>query len=195
MTTNALSVAIVKHFNRAEFSDLAIRCGSRKWFVHKVAVCAQCEILAQAVSAGLEPTRAGVLSLPDNDPEGVGLMLEWLYTSDYGVMQPPTTASSHAEVHARVWYLAEKYQLSKLMEHALPRYWKSAGDEWFNRPEFSDVTIRCGGREWPAHRIVLCNRSEYFKRALQSGFKEGLESVIELHEDDPNAVELMLEWL
>ncbi len=31
----------------------------------------------------------------------------------------------------------------------------------FNNPKFSDLTIRCSSRSWPAHKVVLCTQSEY----------------------------------
>ncbi|KAK5165450.1 uncharacterized protein LTR77_008979 [Saxophila tyrrhenica] len=80
----------------------------------------------------------------------------------------------------------------------------------FHSTEFSDLTIKCGGREWPAHKAVLCTRSEYFHRVVTSGFKvrsisvamllctadncsqESESAVVELRDDDPDVVHLML---
>ncbi|KAK5165452.1 Kelch-like protein 10 [Saxophila tyrrhenica] len=60
--------------------------------------------------------------------------------------------------------------------------------------KLSDIKIRCGDREWPAHRAILCVRSEYFDKALSGALKEATENTIELHDDHPNAVHAMLEW-
>jgi hypothetical protein len=36
--------------------------------------------------------------------------------------------------------------------------------------KFADMTIRCGGREFKAHRAIVCPQSSFFDRALSGGF-------------------------
>lgn len=36
--------------------------------------------------------------------------------------------------------------------------------------KFADMTIRCGGRDFKAHRAVVCSQSPFFDRALSGGF-------------------------
>jgi hypothetical protein len=36
--------------------------------------------------------------------------------------------------------------------------------------KFSDMTIRCGGREFKAHRAIVCPQSHFFERAVMGGF-------------------------
>ncbi|KAK5165455.1 uncharacterized protein LTR77_008984 [Saxophila tyrrhenica] len=67
--------------------------------------------------------------------------------------------------------------------------------ELFNQPRLSDFKVRCGEWERHLHKLVVCLQSKYFERALESGFKEAHEQVVELHEEDPNLVHLMLKWL
>lgn len=83
----------------------------------------------------------------------------------------------------------------------------------FNSNTCSDLVIRCGDREWPAHSFVLSARSDFFKKAVEGGFKvsksikvnlsqrrlirwkEGIERVIELHDDDPDIFHVVLECM
>ncbi|KAF2123120.1 BTB/POZ protein [Lophiotrema nucula] len=69
----------------------------------------------------------------------------------------------------------------------------------FNDPTFSDITIRqiCDGKvkEYPAHKAVLCNHSNWFKKALTGQFKEASHPTIEVHDDNPNRFAIMLEHL
>lgn len=37
--------------------------------------------------------------------------------------------------------------------------------------KFSDMTIRCGGREFKAHRAIICTQSSFFDRAFSSDFR------------------------
>ncbi|KAI8689635.1 BTB domain-containing protein [Fusarium sp. Ph1] len=61
--------------------------------------------------------------------------------------------------------------------------------------KFSDMTIRCGGREFKAHRAIICTQSSFFDRALSSNFKEAASRVVELPDDDPDVLERFLEFL
>lgn len=40
--------------------------------------------------------------------------------------------------------------------------------------DYSDMTIRCRGREFKTHRAVVCSQSPFFKTALSSNFKVGV---------------------
>lgn len=44
---------------------------------------------------------------------------------------------------------------------------------WFNRSDYSDVTIRFSDREVACHKFVLCTKSEYF--SLLCGVKAKLK--------------------
>lgn len=57
---------------------------------------------------------------------------------------------------------------------------------------YSDLTIVCGGKRYPVHRALLATRSSFFERACQNSFLEAQTGVIDLSEDDPEAVEHMV---
>ncbi|KAK4902360.1 hypothetical protein LTR27_001264 [Elasticomyces elasticus] len=62
----------------------------------------------------------------------------------------------------------------------------------------SDVTLRFGGREVKAHQWVLSASSEYFTKAFNGSFNASSESstkVIELHDDNPDALHGLLEMM
>ncbi|KAK3046943.1 RCC1 and BTB domain-containing protein 1 [Extremus antarcticus] len=65
----------------------------------------------------------------------------------------------------------------------------------FDSPQSSDCKIVCGDREWPAHKIVICTQFEYFTKVLTGGFKASKDGVVQFHEDDPEIIHRMLEWL
>ncbi|GES66819.1 BTB/POZ domain protein [Aspergillus terreus] len=65
----------------------------------------------------------------------------------------------------------------------------------FHLPDrYSDLTIVCGDREFPAHRLVVCPQSEYFARACDGKFKES-SGRIEIHDTDPILVEKTLDFI
>ncbi|KAK4459453.1 hypothetical protein QBC42DRAFT_207970 [Cladorrhinum samala] len=61
--------------------------------------------------------------------------------------------------------------------------------------KFSDMTIRCGNREFKAHRAVVCSQSAFFDKALTGGFSEAATGIVDLPEDNPDVVERFLEFL
>lgn len=37
--------------------------------------------------------------------------------------------------------------------------------------KYSDLTLKCGSRNWKAHKSVLCIQSDFFAKACDGGFK------------------------
>ena len=84
----------------------------------------------------------------------------------------------------------------------------------YRTKEHVDLYIVCKGREWKAHKVVVCSQSEYFQRQCSGEFKvhimtrgyedpqvaylmmqEAKENTIDLSDDDPQAVDAMLYYL
>ncbi|KAJ5273066.1 hypothetical protein N7478_008191 [Penicillium angulare] len=64
----------------------------------------------------------------------------------------------------------------------------------FLKDEYSDMKIVCGDKTFPAHKLVVCRRSTWFKVACGSGFKES-SGEINLTDKDPILVQKILEYL
>jgi len=67
-------------------------------------------------------------------------------------------------------------------------------DSWTD-DKFSDVHIKCGGKIFYCHRIILAKRSQYFGRMLESGMKESTIKVIELEYIDVDILEAILKYI
>jgi hypothetical protein len=57
---------------------------------------------------------------------------------------------------------------------------------------YSDLTIVCGAKRYPVHRALLATRSSFFEGACRNSFLEAETGVINLSEDDAEAVEHMV---
>ncbi|KAH8641632.1 hypothetical protein IG631_04573 [Alternaria alternata] len=74
-----------------------------------------------------------------------------------------------------------------------------AAAKMFNNPTLSDVKIEhvYEGKtcEYHAHKAVLCLASGYFLNAFTGSFKEASKSTIQLHEDNPECFEFLLNFI
>ncbi|KLO81753.1 uncharacterized protein LW93_6906 [Fusarium fujikuroi] len=60
--------------------------------------------------------------------------------------------------------------------------------------DYSDLTISCGKDRYPVHKAIICPRSHFFKAACDGKFKEAQTGTINLPDDDPIAVRMMIEY-
>lgn len=52
--------------------------------------------------------------------------------------------------------------------------------------------MQSGEKSWAVHKAVICSRSGFFDGACSHPFKESASGIIDLSEDDPEAVEHMI---
>lgn len=57
---------------------------------------------------------------------------------------------------------------------------------------YSDLTITCNYRQWAVHRAIVCSRSGFFDAACSNPCLESNSGIIDLSEDDEEAVEQMV---
>lgn len=61
-----------------------------------------------------------------------------------------------------------------------------------NSGDFSDISLKVGGKSFPLHRVVLASKSSYFRKLFTENCAE---SEIELNETDPQTFSLMLKYI
>ncbi|KAB5545473.1 hypothetical protein GE09DRAFT_1131302 [Coniochaeta sp. 2T2.1] len=64
----------------------------------------------------------------------------------------------------------------------------------FIEGKYSDLTVACGQSSYRTHNAVLSTQSPFFAKACDGSFKEASTGVIELTEDDPEAVRMMMHY-
>ncbi|KAF5007467.1 hypothetical protein FDECE_6205, partial [Fusarium decemcellulare] len=72
---------------------------------------------------------------------------------------------------------------------------KASMKKLFETGSYSDLTVVCGADHYKVHKVIICPRSGFFAGACESIFQESQTGVINLPEDDPLAVKLMLHYL
>ncbi|KAF2107091.1 hypothetical protein BDV96DRAFT_673799 [Lophiotrema nucula] len=77
-----------------KFSDFVITCNGRTWHVHKAIIAQQCAFFDGATRFG-KSAEDNAIDLPEDDPDAVGYMLQYLYELDYDV--PPWRGADNSE--------------------------------------------------------------------------------------------------
>jgi hypothetical protein len=116
---------------------------------------------------------------------------------------------------------AEAHDLPRLIAEYVPRETpnlairglclaQADGKRLYSSEKYSDMVIKCQGRQWKVHRAVVCPQSKPLAAAVDGNFKVGSPSTcdtlylleqeaimgeIDLEEDEPEIVELMLQFL
>ncbi|KAK7972672.1 hypothetical protein PG996_006887 [Apiospora saccharicola] len=87
--------SLKKLFDSGVYTDLKIVCGNDQHQVHKAIVCLRSGRLAQLCSE-IGPNQEATITIPDDDPQAIDLMLQYLYTLEYSprLVAPTTTTKS-----------------------------------------------------------------------------------------------------
>ncbi|KAK7973778.1 hypothetical protein PG989_015626 [Apiospora arundinis] len=86
--------SLKKLFDSGVYTDLKIVCGNDQHQVHKAIVCLRSGRLAQMCSE-IGPSQEATITIPDDDPQTIDLMLQYLYTLEYQprLVTPPVTTT------------------------------------------------------------------------------------------------------
>ncbi|KAF1848767.1 uncharacterized protein K460DRAFT_384787 [Cucurbitaria berberidis CBS 394.84] len=60
---------------------------------------------------------------------------------------------------------------------------------------FSDLTVTCGSDSYKVHKNIVCARGDFFARAIRFDGKEAEERIIDLPNDDPTMVKLLIQYM
>ncbi|VDL93600.1 unnamed protein product [Schistocephalus solidus] len=61
--------------------------------------------------------------------------------------------------------------------------------------QLCDIVVKVGGREFPAHRVVLAASSDYFDAMFSSGMAESAQLEVELKSVSPDVMEALLDFM
>ncbi|KAJ0124218.1 Uncharacterized protein HZ326_31364, partial [Fusarium oxysporum f. sp. albedinis] len=77
----------------------------------------------------------------------------------------------------------------------LTRQWGVVAIVLLKTGDYSDLVISCGKDQYRVHKAIICPRSDFLKAACDGEFKEAQTGTIDLPDDDPVAVHMMIEYL
>ncbi|KAK7536880.1 uncharacterized protein J3D65DRAFT_602934 [Phyllosticta citribraziliensis] len=118
-------------FQAKLYSDLTIRCQDKEFYVHKMVLCCQSEFFANACKpdSPFVEARTGIITLDEDDPFIVQLMLDSFYADGYDFQdqaeqrfQPLPQVEAMALSDVLLYAMAEKYRAHHVKSHAVNNF-------------------------------------------------------------------------
>lgn len=160
----------VGNFGTAGFTDLQLKSRSETFNVHKKVLCSRSEFFGKACKGGFKEASSGVIDLSEDDPEAVKAMLQFCYTTDY---------TYDTALHAKVYAIAEKYNIKPLKDLARTKFETAADRDW-DSPYFPTTIDFVYTSTPPNDRglrdIVVKLSRDHLKSLL---YRPGFESMME----------------
>ncbi|KAF7948089.1 uncharacterized protein EAE97_003500 [Botrytis byssoidea] len=100
---------------------------------------------------------------------------------------PKTTNQSSAENLSS----SESIFLNTIIKQPNPHFIS----QLYTTGKYTDLVIRCQGKEFKVHRAIICSQSKPLAAAIDHGFKEATDGVFDFEEDEPEIVEYMIRYL
>ncbi|KAH8698146.1 BTB/POZ protein [Phaeosphaeriaceae sp. PMI808] len=116
-----LKDAFVSNFGEADSTDLRLKCGSGTFNVHKDVLCNWSDFFKKVCLGGFKEASSGVIDLSEDDSDAVKAMLQFFYTIDYAY---------DTALHAKVYAIAENYDIKPLKDLARVKFEKAADRDW-----------------------------------------------------------------
>ncbi|KPI36441.1 uncharacterized protein AB675_2890 [Cyphellophora attinorum] len=67
--------------------------------------------------------------------------------------------------------------------------------QWLETGKYSDFVVRCKDKVFNLHKSILASRSEYFRAAIDGGFRESSDGIMTIEETHPCALAAIVAFL
>ncbi|KAF4499120.1 ARM REPEAT PROTEIN INTERACTING WITH ABF2 [Fusarium agapanthi] len=122
-----------KYFNNGSLSDATIKCGGQNFAIHSLILFCHSEYFRKQLDGPWKESSERVIEITDFDPAIVKAMTLFFYCFDY---ESPADSSAMT-FHAKVYQIADKYDIEALKRLASTKYGTSidAGREMDSFPD------------------------------------------------------------
>ncbi|KAF5552847.1 ARM repeat protein [Fusarium mexicanum] len=112
------SASLKKYFNNISLSDAVIKCGGQDFAVHSLVFFCHSKYFKKQLDGPWKGSSERVIEITDFGPAVVKAMIVFFYGFDY---ESPTDSSAMT-FHAKVYQIADKYDIEALKKLAATKY-------------------------------------------------------------------------
>ncbi|KAG8628380.1 hypothetical protein KVT40_004253 [Elsinoe batatas] len=113
----------------ATFSDVTICFGNRHFYAHKVILASRSEYFKSMFTNAFKESNQRTITLEDDDPEALGIMLNWMYVVD-ALPKLRQGEDGNREAIQELYMLADKYRVLGLAGAAMREILKTFSSKW-----------------------------------------------------------------
>lgn len=126
-----------------------------------------------------QEAQTGIITLDDDPPEILDLLLTYLYTSDYAVLETARGASRYSDcninllIHAQVHALADKYLVTELVDRSVTKFKNALEEEYLFTPGLSQFTevlcvvFKAGQNNEALRKLCLRFATKHYKELIK----------------------------
>ncbi|KAI1819443.1 BTB/POZ protein [Xylaria intraflava] len=127
MLPHSFATALTSARENGQFTDFTLICEGREYAVHRIVLSCYSKVFAAAFRSGMKEATSGRYEMNEDDPFMVYRMVQYMYSGTYkdqpGMPNSEQQESASAlQIHARMFMLADKYQIDELEIVAVERY-------------------------------------------------------------------------
>ncbi|KJX92608.1 hypothetical protein TI39_contig5839g00028 [Zymoseptoria brevis] len=116
------------YYNSEVFSDFTIKCGDRKWKVHKFVLAVHSDVFKRCCHSTTKESSEGVLDLSKHDELKVETLVHYLYHFNYDYANPEPELDIHVDqgcFHIDMAVIADRYFIAGLNNLANRKFRRS----------------------------------------------------------------------
>ncbi|KAM3068339.1 hypothetical protein ACMFMG_009478 [Clarireedia jacksonii] len=129
-TFQPLLRSLPDYLNSPSLSDGIIECEDKEFKIHKLVLCTQSNYFLKAFQGDWKESKDGRIHLQGDDVFAVEAMLQFMYTFDYNASGGAKSSSSPMVFNAKVYSIADKYEVLSLKSHAKQKFETTVDTCW-----------------------------------------------------------------
>ncbi|EUC39844.1 hypothetical protein COCMIDRAFT_41722 [Bipolaris oryzae ATCC 44560] len=129
-TDNQLLPAISKIRDHGEFVDLVLSHNAGSFHVHRIIVCPQSKVFYKACTGGFKEEFTGTIQMDHVHHVELKKLVDFLYSSEYDDSLLEEADISLLQLHARMFALADQYDIPGLIHLAAEKYYSRCTTSW-----------------------------------------------------------------
>ncbi|KAI1828216.1 BTB/POZ protein [Xylaria intraflava] len=197
MFTEHLVAEIARNRESGQFTDFTLICRGREFPVHKLILSCHSKVFTAALRIGMKESTTGKFEMNEEDPFTVERMIQYMYSGTYDARPGmyDSESASRLQMHARVFALADKYQIDELETLSAREYTVSLHDKVDISPFLGSIhdVFNLTPQSKRAMRIAAINFAKNYLGAAMRGSSDLQTRFNDTARDIPDFAQELLE--